>query len=384
MAQLYFAAALEKNDSPEVRQAMTSVLEGPRWRWDFLVPSDDNGKPVKAETDAVPKIAFSHGHDAALLVIRGRRLFALDATSGSPQRIRNFQSVLTAIAVDRNIGSIAVGDGGGRILIFPDNSLRDPRSLSVDGPVTALKFNPDGSLLGVGVRDGGLRVLDPLTGERWYRSPSGQHEQTVDAIAFATNSSRMVWSMGRWLYASDPATNSLHLIGPQNNDIDAVAWDSNADVIAAAGIDGPIQLMNLHEKTAGPTEILSTRRRDRPDLQELAGHPSGVTAMQLLGADGVLASTGYDGRLRLWDTNRSELVFSVNAYDAAVADLAVSDDATLIATVNHDARIRVWDADTDFGRPPGLFINFETMPHSQRDRVATLSTPWSMREARRF
>ena len=61
-AQLYFAAALEKNDSPKVRQAMTSVLEGPRWRWDFLIPADNNGKAVEAEMDAAPKIAFSHGH----------------------------------------------------------------------------------------------------------------------------------------------------------------------------------------------------------------------------------------------------------------------------------------------------------------------------------
>lgn len=348
-AKLYFAAALERNDSPEVRLAMTSVLAGPRWRWDFQIPPDNDANAVKPESDAVPKVAFSHGPGVTLFVIRGRRLLALEASSGSPKRILNFSSVLTAIAVDGNTGSIAIGDAVGRIFIFRDNNLSDPRSLFVDGPIAALKFNSDGSLLGVGVGGGGLRVLDPTSGEPWYRSPSGQHEQTVDAIAFAARSSRMIWSMGRWLYASEPMGNYIHLIGPQNDDIAAVAWDSNNDVIAAAGTDGPIQLVNLHEKTTGPKEILSTRRRDRPDLQELAGHTDGVTALQLLSVDDVLASTGYDGRLKLWDTHHNDLVFSVNTYDTAIADLAVSDDAALIATVSRDARVRVWDAGTDFG-----------------------------------
>lgn len=351
VAMLFFAKALTKNDSADIRRALTSVIPGPRWRWDFQVQPAADDKKTNDDRLAAPRIAFTSKGDA-LLVIHGHRLFALDASNGELRNLLRLDHEVTAVAVDDHSGAIAVADVTGRVLIFGDDKFANPRSLFVDGPVHTAAFSKGGSLLGVGVRNGGLRVVDVPSGEEWYRSPSGQHEQTVDAIAFDPRSTRIIWSMGRSLYATEPISDYLRRIGPQNDVINAVAWDARTNIIAAAGIDGPIQLINPFgaPSSRGPSAFLSTQRRAKPDLQELPGHQSGVTSMRYIELDGLLASAGFDGRLRLWSADSGALLFSVAADSASISDLAVSAERGLIATAGHDLRVRVWDIGSDFGK----------------------------------
>ena len=94
----------------------------------------------------------------------------------------------------------------------------------MDGPVTTLAFNGDESLLGVGVRNAGMRVLDPGTGELWFHSPDDQQDATVNSIGFSRRSSRLFFNMGRYLYFTEPVTQSFGAAGQQNDIINAVAW----------------------------------------------------------------------------------------------------------------------------------------------------------------
>lgn len=343
-ATLLFAKALTLHDAAQVRRALRSVVDVPQWRWDFQIPPD-NGQGAN---DAPARIAFARD-GKSLFVASGRTIFVLSSLDGALQKALRLADEVTAIAVDDRKGTVVVGDATGRIVLFADGTLADPRTLFVDGAVAALTFNADGALIGVGVRSRGLRVLDAATGELWFRSPPGQHERTVTSIAFAPNSSRMFWSMGRWLYASEPISQQLKLVAPQNNDINAVAWNADGKFVAVAGVDGPIQLLDQGSPSTGPNAILSSRRRDTPPLQELVGHRDGVTALRFLGRGQVLASVGYDGKSQLWNVGNSRLLFSVVAHDGAADDLAFSAEANLMATVGKDRRVRVWKRGHDFG-----------------------------------
>jgi WD40 repeat protein len=83
-----------------------------------------------------------------------------------------------------------------------------------------------------------------------------------------------------------------------------------------------------------------------PRTEVLRGQGSPVTCMAFSPADHLLASSGEDGSVRLWDTRTGDAVRtlvgsgdSANAVDA----VAFSADGRRLATAGHDGRITVFD-----------------------------------------
>ena len=115
----------------------------------------------------------------------------------------------------------------------------------------------------------------------------------------------------------------------------AVALSPVKDVLAVSGSDGAIRLWDLYSRTKGLTLRTEMHRRTGHDALALtvAWSPDGA----------LLASGHVDGGVHIWDMERGDEVPVKLRHDALVGALAFSPDGSTLATGCMDSNLRLWD-----------------------------------------
>jgi WD40 repeat protein len=108
----------------------------------------------------------------------------------------------------------------------------------------------------------------------------------------------------------------------------SVALSADGRVLASGGYDGTARLW---ETDTG-----------RP-LATLHGHTGGVAAVALSADGSLLASGGYDGTVRLWETDTGRPMATLHGHAGVVAAVALSADGLLLASGGLDGTVRLWD-----------------------------------------
>lgn len=317
--------------------------------------------------------------------------------------------VTAAAAVPTQEGQLlATGSSDGTVQLW-DPQTRQPVGdplTSHQGPVsaivavTATVTSGDQAVLATGGKDG-LRIQhwDPKT-----KKPVADlltcHTSPVNAITVARLPHR-TWfvtagqdrKIRLWDVVTG-ATATLPVHARWVNAIAAVPLPDGRMLIATGGSDGKIELQELYESadgtlaSAAPSTghlgavnaiavaelpdriVLATGSRDRtvqlwePDTGEaarkdpLAGHTgslSAVAAVTLPGGRTLIATSGVDGTVRLWDdplaVAPAARLLKRYAQVYAIASVRLP-DRTLLATGGVDGMVRLWDPVT--GEPAGL------------------------------
>jgi WD40 repeat protein len=172
--------------------------------------------------------------------------------------------------------------------------------------VFALRFSPDGVLLASGDRSNGLIVWEADTG-RLYAELAG-HKGEVRSLDFRA--------------------------------------DSN--VLATGSMDGTIKLWDMMENR---------------EVKSWEAHGGGVTAVAFA-RDGLIASAGRDGRVKLWNGN-GELQREFTGLTDAALEVALTGDAAWIAGGDWSGHVAVWRADN-----PQQIIPIAANPPSIETRLA--------------
>jgi WD40 repeat protein len=161
----------------------------------------------------------------------------------------------------------------------------------------ALDFRPDSQLLAAARRDGSISFIDLGTGREVRREELGW---VASGIRFD--------SSGRRLAVSRVVTGSPEAAGPSVEIVEAgergkpivfmlpqgafdVQWSTDSQVLAAAGFDGNIYLLDPEQ-----------RKKSRV----LTGHHSAAVALSAHPDGDLLASASWDGTLRLWSMSTGE------------------------------------------------------------------------------
>ena len=253
-------------------------------------------------------------------------------------------------------------------------TMRAVREFPVAGPVAAL--SPARRVIAFGSRDGSVRLLDLRTGE--HVTADGRHEGPVTAIRFSPDGRRLVtagrderlivWdtiqraavealeARGRGLVANlaiSPDGNTAYSVG---RDGTALAWDLDGArrlerplratgrslaprslTVAANG--SSLAMINAH----GSVDLFDGRTLRSSGRIRIGGRRPGAAA---LAPDGrTLAATTADGWLGFWDVRtRRPLTALEPAHADGASALSFSADGRWLASGAGDNFVRLWDA----------------------------------------
>jgi WD40 repeat protein len=168
------------------------------------------------------------------------------------------------------------------------------------------------ALPGVGRRD--------INGDSWH----------VGAVTSVATNGTLVMSGGEdgvVRMRDADAGRLLHSSRGHTGWVYATALSADGQTVASAGDDGLIRLW---------------RRDTGEPIGVLVGHKRRVRALTFAAVD-VLVSGAEDGRVCLWDSAKRRLVLAMNTPGCPVWSVAVNSDSTLVAVTGEDEFLRVYD-----------------------------------------
>lgn len=141
----------------------------------------------------------------------------------------------------------------------------------------------------------------------------------------------------------------------------SVQFSPDGKLLATGMANGTVTILDADSGQ----QLLSHRPHDG-EVGSIAFSPSGT-----------LATAGWDGAVRLWESPLSDQPSSLLPHQGAVTSIAFNGDGTRLATASADGRVRTWDTKTRQSLPPilggqdGLVQRIALSPGG--DRVVTAS-----------
>ncbi len=197
------------------------------------------------------------------------------------------EASIWAVAFTGDADRVAAASHDGKVTLWDVQQPSAPLHVfdGHDGPVQALAYAPQRSLLASGSADKTVRLwnLATLSLKRRYRGPG----DTVSALAFSHNGRIVAGGElgGRIHVWSVLSSRRLRRLDGHKDRVASLAFAPDADVLASASEDGTVRLWDL--------------KRGRT-IRALTGHTGGATAVAFSPSGQRLASAGENGIVRLW------------------------------------------------------------------------------------
>ncbi|MGQ0848821.1 MAG: nSTAND1 domain-containing NTPase [Actinomycetota bacterium] len=211
------------------------------------------------------------------------------------------------------------------------------------GDALTLGLSPRYDLLGVGSRQGGLKLYDPDG-----RGPIGDvltgHTGAVEEITFTPDGRQMVTvgqdgAILRWDLTNPSDVHPPDLIGRAADILWGAAMSPNGETLATAGEDGVIQLWDLENRTP----IGSPLTDDGFDMLTVRFSPDGSI---------LLAGNGR-GQMIGWEMESRRVALErFSAHGSDIWEIVFAPSGGAVATASSDGRIRLWDLSGDLLAEP--------------------------------
>jgi WD40 repeat protein len=266
-----------------------------------------------------------HGHDAAVLSL--------------------------AITGDGRLA--ASGAANGEVIVWDLSARRElVRLRENQEPIHAMAFSPDGRLLAWGGHDRKVRLWDTQAGEPRQGAESCFAEMSsgVESLAFSpdghtlavgeSNGKLNLWDV------EGPTDRSEQLLGwevrveglglrlrsslnTSHQFVQAVAYSPDGTMLATTGLDRKVEIWDI--KTSQP-------------VLALEGHKGRVSGVAFAADGRTVASAGWDGIVRVWDAHSGAETAHWKAEEGLLLSLAFAADGHTVATGGADGIVRLWDA----------------------------------------
>ena len=206
---------------------------------------------------------------------------------------------------------------------------------SGDG-ISALTYSPDGATLATGTLSGKIRLWDATTGKhkKTFIGTAGN----VSSIVFSPDGHRIIsGGDNKTIQFWDAVTGQqLEPITGHDDYRGMVALNHDGSMLASTGAwDLTARLWD-----ADTGQHLKTLR-----------HETGVYAVAFSPNGKMLATGGYNGEIRMWDTATGMLQQILIGHTSVIEALAFSPDGNTLASGGEDSTVILWEVDTS-GVPP--------------------------------
>ena len=257
---------------------------------------------------------------------------------------------------------------------FPPVAKGEPGGAGHQAPVTSLAQSSDGRVLASVSSKGTLRLWDSTSGRNIRHWPVAGNGEVI--LTFSPDGKTLAVAR-----ESEPVrlydlqgSEKTQLAGPPNDSVLSLAYAPDGKSLAVGYSTGSVRLWDwaqakpaLHLKVEGPAQALAFSANgaalavsgsakvsvfDWPSAQltrEFGGRegptatlPS-ATCMAFLPDSKTLAVAGYDGLIRLWNTETGKEVRSLEGHTSAVYGISVSRDGRHLVSASFDRTVRLWE-----------------------------------------
>jgi WD40 repeat protein/uncharacterized caspase-like protein len=204
-----------------------------------------------------------------------------------------------------------------------------------------------------------IRVLDVSAGNeiRSVSVPNTGAGVQQSFLAFSPDGSRIASATGgRSIKINEVASGRelFSLAADRGMMVNSFAWSPNGRLIASGmmetkGVLNPnmpsINVNELYAFTLKLWEVSDTSAGAR-ELFTLSGHNTRITAVAFSPDSRLLASSGDDGKLKLWDAGTGRELLALAGHTQFINALAFSPDGKYLASGSIDGSTKLWDIQT--------------------------------------
>jgi eukaryotic-like serine/threonine-protein kinase len=183
-------------------------------------------------------------------------------------------------------------------------------------------FSPDSMRLAIGHSDGSIRLHELPSGRQTKRMESAPRPLW---LAFHPEGRQLAVSRATGVQVFDLESGAMLADLRQLGGGFCLAWHPDGKALAVAGVDRIVHIWDVATRTP---------------VARLEGHKNeGITFCYDHSGD-LLASTCWDGRIRLWDPRTGQQLFNARAF---VQSLSFSPDDRFLAAEVADTKLRIWE-----------------------------------------
>jgi len=245
-----------------------------------------------------------------------------------------------------------------------------------NGPIFSLRWTTDGKYLLSGGVDRTARIWD-VRAEKQVKRYNVHTAPTLDVswrdnISFATCSTDKTIAVCRWDKPDPLVRYSEHA-----DEVNAVVWDPNNNLLASCSDDRTIKVWDTNEKSSRGT----MRGHDR-EIYTVRWRPAGKGSANPNLASRLL-SASFDGTARLWDIETEKCVKKFPRHKQPVYAIQFSPDGQYCVVGSFDKSVEVFHVDSgeciqSYTGPGGIFDVDWSSSEQHGDRVAVSTATGSV------